>query len=293
MMITRIDKASSEVLEEIANLVLANEQYLKESFPACTDKRSLLAMLRHLGQEWTILQTNETLTLFSLSDIQGHVSIDHLYLKTPESITNSVSEISSELQKTAMTDISLTTEVGLAEKLVAQGFTVKGSVINFSRQISETQFMPILPLTNPKDRDLSSLATLMYEAYVKSKRPKYVSSEDAARRLREITSSGEYLKDCSFVSGLSGNYVSACLVTSASKTEANISELFTHPLYRARGLATSEVAMTMNRLCKRNYSRLNVWVDESNEVACRLFSKLRFEQTNKKATVSRNFVKNH
>jgi len=290
-MISRIEKASSEVLDEIADLVLANEHYRKESFSAYPDKRSILTALRHLSQEWTVLQTEQTLALFSLSEIQGHASVDHLCLKTPESITDFASELSNELQKAGMTDISLTTEGSLIEKLATQGFTTKSSIISFSRKVSETQFMPILPLTNPNGRDLSSLANLMYDAYAKSMLQKYASSEDAARRLREITSSRGYLVDCSFVSGAGGNYVSACFARSTSDTEANISELFTHPLYRARGLATSEVMMTMNRLSKRNYSSLNVWVDESNEVACRLFSKLKFEQTNKKVTVSRNLVR--
>jgi ribosomal protein S18 acetylase RimI-like enzyme len=291
-MITRVDKASSEILDQIANLVLANESYRRESFAASTNKASLLGTFRKLGPQWTILTHEGTLALFALSEIQGHGSVDHLCLTTPETITIFASELSNELAKAPITDISLTTNISSAERLVAEGFMVKSTVINFSRKISETQFMPILPLTNPKSGDLAALAKLMHEAYSKGRIPKYASSDEAAKRLREIASNREYLAECSFVGGSGGNYVSACFITSPSKEVANISELFTHPLYRARGLATSEVAMAMNRLAKRNYSRLNVWVDESNHVACRLFSKLGFEQTDKKMTVSKNFKKN-
>jgi ribosomal protein S18 acetylase RimI-like enzyme len=291
-MITRVDKASSEILDQIANLVLANESYRRESFPTSSDKASLLGTFRKLGPQWTILTHQQTLALFALSEVQGHGSVDHLCLTTPETITTFASELSNELEKTPITDISLTTNVSLAERLVVQGFMIKSAVINFSRKISETQFMPILPLTNPKSSDLSALAKLMHESYAKGKIPKYATSDEAAKRLQDITSNSGYLTECSFVGGSGGNYVSACFITSPSKGAANISELFTHPLYRARGLATSEVATAMNRLAKRNYSKLNVWVDESNQVACRLFSKLGFEQTDRKMTVSKKLKKN-
>jgi ribosomal protein S18 acetylase RimI-like enzyme len=291
-MITRVDKASSEILDQIANLVLADEHYRLESFPTGVDKASLLATFRKLAPQWTILIHEQTLALFVLSEIHGHGSIDHLCLRTPETITNFTSELSNELEKTPITDISLSTNVSSAERLVAQGFVKKRSVISFLKQISETQFMPILPLINPKSRDLPVLAKLMYEVYAKGRIPKYANTEEAAKRLREIISNRDYLPECSFVGGSGGNYVSACFVTSLPDGTANISELFTHPLYRARGLATSEVAMAMNRLAKRNYSKLNVWVDDGNDVACRLFSKLGFEQTDKKVTVSKNLKKN-
>src|SRR5208282_6403555 len=146
MMITRVEKASSEILDQIASLVLANESYRRESFPTSADKISLLATFRKLGPQWTILTHEQTLALFTLSELQGHGSIEYLCLRTPETITTFVSELINELEKTPITNISLTTNVSLAERLVDQGFTKKSTMINFSRQISETQFMPILPL---------------------------------------------------------------------------------------------------------------------------------------------------
>ena|GEM_PF-667335 len=292
MMITRVDRASSEVLDQIANLVLADESYRRESFPTIVDKASLLATFRKLGPQWTILTHEQTLAFFALSEIHGHGSIDHLCLSTPETITIFAIELSNELEKTPLTEISITTNAGLAEKLVVQGFMIKSRETNFSRQISETQFMPILPLINPKSRDVPVLAKLMYEAYAKGRIPRYASSDEATKRLQEIIANRGYIAECSFVGGSGGNFVSACFVTSVSTGTATISEIFTHPLYRARGLATSEVAMAMNRLAKRNFSKLNVWVDDGNDVACRLFGKLGFEQTDKKVTVSKDLKKN-
>ncbi len=74
--------------------------------------------------------------------------------------------------------------------------------------------------------------------------------------------------------------MSACLVTRVSPAEANVSQLFTHPLYRARGLATTEIASAMNSLVKegKGVTRLTVWSPEANEVMKRLLDKMGFAQ---------------
>jgi len=77
------------------------------------------------------------------------------------------------------------------------------------------------------------------------------------------------------------NIVSACFVTLNSPEEANVTQLFTHPLYRARGLATTEVATSMNKLLKRGVRTLMVWVTQNNDIAGRLFTKLGFKESHK------------
>jgi GNAT superfamily N-acetyltransferase len=287
-MITRVGKASSELLDRIATLILANDDYRVEVFSS-TDKATLIAALRKLGPEWTILTQDQTLALFTLTETEGQGVVDHLCLSTPEAITGITSELTKELQKTPITTISITTHHTLAERLMSQGFIANTTLTNFSSHTSETQFMPILPLMNPDNKDIPILAKLMHEAYAKNKTPKYANADAAATRLRRVIQNGDgqFLPDCSFVSGLGGNYVSACFITSSSPGTATISELFTHPLYRARGLATSEIATARNRLAKRNYSTLNVWIDETNDVACRLFTKLGFQEKTKKMTLSK------
>ena len=286
-MITRVEKASSELLDRIATLILTNDDYRVEAFSRSADKATLIAALRRLGPEWTILTQDQTLALFTLTETQGYGAIDHLCLSTPEAITDIASELTSELQKTPITTISITTHYTLEERLMTQGFIANTTLTNFSSRISETQFMPILPLINPGSKDIPILAKLMHEAYAKNKIPKYPNADAATTRLRQIIQDGQFLPDCSFVSGLGGNYVSACFITAASPGTATISELFTHPLYRARGLATAEIATAKNRLTKRNYSTLNIWIDETNDIACRLFTKLGFEKKTKKTTLTK------
>ncbi len=92
---------------------------------------------------------------------------------------------------------------------------------------------------------------------------------------------GFYAANASFVSGTIENPVSACFITLGSPREANVTRLFTHPLYRARGLATSEVATSMNKLLKQGIETLSVWVGGDNEIARRLFTKLGFKEVRK------------
>jgi predicted GNAT family acetyltransferase len=89
---------------------------------------------------------------------------------------------------------------------------------------------------------------------------------------------GTYLPDASYASGAPPNLVSACLLTADLPGEAKIDQLFTHPLYRARGLATLEIAAAMNRLTVSGVSSLNVWNREGNDVIKRLLGKMGFRQ---------------
>jgi predicted GNAT family acetyltransferase len=94
---------------------------------------------------------------------------------------------------------------------------------------------------------------------------------------------GTYAAEASLISGANLNVVSACFVTLSSLRQALVAELFTHPLYRARGLATTEVATAMNRSFKRGVQTLAVRFSENNEIASRLFGKLGFRQESRLA----------
>jgi GNAT superfamily N-acetyltransferase len=152
-------------------------------------------------------------------------------------------------------------------------------MIRFSISVKKTDLMPILPLANPSTKYIPLLAKLGYESYAAGTQI-YSSLESATKRLQDLMAGveGRYLRDSSFVSGSAGNYVSACLISSSTKGVATVSELFTHPLYRARGLATVEISSALNQLSRQNFSELQVWVDPKNELARRLFSKLGFTE---------------
>jgi hypothetical protein len=139
--------------------------------------------------------------------------------------------------------------------------------------------MPILPLSNPTERDISALAKLMQQSYARNKE-KLVSDPSIERNLHDIMTGikGTFLPESSFISKATDKIASACLITSTGTRTANIEEMFTHPLYGARGLATTEIAMSMNRLQRKQITALNVWLEETDEVARRLFEKLGFKK---------------
>ena len=80
--------------------------------------------------------------------------------------------------------------------------------------------------------------------------------------------------------------MSACFVTIESTTVARVAEMFTHPLYRARGLATTEIASSMNKLIKRGFSKMTAWVPANDDVTRRLFGKLGFKEDGKLAELT-------
>jgi RimJ/RimL family protein N-acetyltransferase len=163
--------------------------------------------------------------------------------------------------------------------LKTDGFTKRGVYVKFSRVPEETEMMPILPLTNVTQKELPVLTRLMFDAYAKSAYP-LPDIRTADERLRSIMlgSQGEYLSSASFASGAFPNLVSACLVTKDSSGVAVISELFTHPLYRARGLATTQIALGMSQLASTGVRSVVAWNREGNEVVSRLLAKMGFRR---------------
>jgi predicted GNAT family acetyltransferase len=127
----------------------------------------------------------------------------------------------------------------------------------------------------------------MYEAYAKTSRaiPDLQSAEEL---LHNIVGGAfeRYLPDASFGSGAYPNIVSACLIVMDSPDQARIAQLFTHPLYRARGLATTEIAFAMNRLSATGVKSLTAWSQEGDDVVKRLLTKMGFAETGRAVEVS-------
>jgi GNAT superfamily N-acetyltransferase len=168
------------------------------------------------------------------------------------------------------------------EPLNASGLEKRASYVKFTRVPAETKMMPILPLVNATQKEIPMLAGLMYDAYAKTDHV-FSDIQSAEKTLLSIMSGvqGRYLSEASFASGATQNLVSACLLTLDSPGQANIAQLFTHPLYRARGLATTEIAMAMNRLVEFGIGNLTVWNRESDDVVRRLLTKMDFKNVGK------------
>lgn len=284
-MITRTSKASSNILGQTAEFIVENGAYMKEAFPQCSNKTELLSELRKTSEQWNILYTDRPIALFTwqLSDV--HVLVDKFYPVPPISYELLVSNLRLDLKKAKIHSLTLRVPEEMVEALERNGFQKRQFILKFVGPVIETKLMPMLPLVSPTERDIPALAKLMHESYEKGAESKLPAVSFAEQKLHEIMSGlhGVYAAEASLITGTTLNMVSACFVTLGSPREAMVAELFTHPLYRARGLATTEVATAMNRLFKRGVQTLTVRFSENNEIAGRLFAKLGFKQERKLA----------
>jgi len=245
----------------------------------------LVAELRKTHEQWNILRTDRPIALFTLQPSQVDAVVDKFYPATSISIESLVPELRLDLKKAKIQSLTLRVPEEMVETLEENGFEKRRFIVKFVGTVIETKLMPILPLVSPTERDISALAKLMHESYEKGVEEKLPAVFTAERRLHEIMDGvhGADAAEASLISGTTLNVVSACFVTLTSLRQALVAELFTHPLYRARGLATTEVATSMNRLFKRGVQTLAVRFSENNEIAGRLFAKLGFKQESKLA----------
>ncbi|MGD0689762.1 MAG: GNAT family N-acetyltransferase [Candidatus Bathyarchaeia archaeon] len=284
-MITKTSKASSDILGQTAEFIFENGASTKEAFPQCSTKEELLSELRKTHEQWNILHTDRPVALFTLQLSDVDAIVDKIYPAPPTSYESFVSNLRLDLKKAKIQSLTLRVPEEMAEGLEKNGFEKRRVIVKFVGPVIETQLMPILPLVSPTDRDIPALAKLMHESYEKGAEPRLPTVSSAERKLHEIMSGlhGAYAAEASLISGTTLNVVSACFIALRSPREALVAELFTDPLYRARGLATIELATAMNRLLKRGVQTLTVRFGEKNEIAGRLFAKLGFKQERKLA----------
>lgn len=289
-MIIRISKASPDVLDKTAGLIGENETYMKEAFPECSNKAELLSELRKNSGQWNILYTDVAAALFTLQLFDANAVIDEFYPVPSVSSDALIPSLVADLKKSKIQSLTLRVLEQVTEGLQKNGFERRRTIIKLAAPVIETKLMPILPLAIPTERDIPVLAKLMHESYQKSAQPAVASVSAAEGRLRGVMhgSRGAYAGEASLMTGAIQNIVSACFVTLSSPRQAHVAELFTHPLYRARGLATIELATAMNRLLKQGVQTLAVQVSENDEIAGRLFAKLGFKQQGKLAELVRN-----
>lgn len=202
---------------------------------------------------------------------------------------NSTNEIATEISNLApKTPTTILAPPELEDALTKLGYGRREVRVRLSKNPQESRIMQLLPLSNPTEKDIPELARLMFEAYAGSKYDKYAAPAVAERSLRALMSRKErtFLRSSSFISKAGDKIISACLIT-GELVGATLSELFTHPLYRARGLATAELTTCMNSLAKAGIPLLRVTVDEKNDLVIRLLSKLGFTDETRATLMTR------
>jgi hypothetical protein len=277
-MITKASKCPTDMLERVSNFVYENREFAKENFSLCSSPIEVNTALAS-SDSWYVLVTKRPIALLKLQISEQTANISQVCVNSDDSLEAMLSSLRQEFRNMRIAIITVRVPPNNMESLNASGFERRLSYVKLSRVPAETKMMPILPLVNATQKMLPMLSRLMYDAYAKTDHV-FSDIESAEKSLRSIMSGfyGTYLSDASFASGASQNLVSACLLTMDSPGEAKIAQLFTHPLYRARGLATTEIAVAMNRLVASRIGNLTAWMRESDDVVRRLLAKMDFKE---------------
>ena len=265
-MIRKIVELDTDLIDQAAELILRNDAYRRYYFPTCEDAKQIAIALRKPTLDWSSVVEDRVVAVFSIDQSIKRLSKMCIQPGSGELV---VSEILSVLRV-----IEVYSPLELADVWVHHGFQKGVMQVQFVRKPQESRIMQLLPLANPTVSDLQAISRLMVECYS----GKYADAKDAEGYLRNLMNTKDFLNDCSFISKARDEVVSACLVNGDS-VRAEVIELFTHPLYRARRLAYTELSMAMNRLLKRRVPELWATVDSENKVAVRLFSKHGFAET--------------
>ena len=240
--------------------------------------------LASLGNSWYVLTSERPIALFKAEILEPTANISRLCYDGSTPFESVIANLREDLRRMKIKKFQVCVTPDQTDLFLSNSFEKHEVLVRLSRVPIETKMMPILPLMNPSEKEVPTLSKLMYDAYAKAKEA-YSDAKSTESVVRNIMSGGigDYISGASFASGAFPNLVSACLLTRVSASEANVSQVFTHPLYRARGLATTEIASAMNRLVKeeKGITRLTVWSHETNEVMKRLLDKMGFSQDRK------------
>ena len=276
-MISKITKLSQEEADRISDLAPKNLMFIEQWIPQHSNPEQVRNVLKNPQDSWSILISDRPLAIFKLDIHEKKANVERFcpIQENAGSLENTISTMQNDLFKMGTTEIRIKVPTSITKQFVDSGFKHVNDFAGFSGKPIQMKMMPILRLSNATERDIPDLSKLLHQAYEGSAEKKFTSVASAEAALLEIMrgKDGRYVPDASFVSGILPNIVSACLIT-VEANMANVAELFTHPLYRARGLATTELAAAMNWLVKNNVEVLTAWVPRSNDVARRLFAKI-------------------
>jgi GNAT superfamily N-acetyltransferase len=277
-MLVKASRCSVKVLDDAAKLVYKRENLQNEFFPLCNNLSEVGKALV-ASDCWFVLADKESMAVLRLETSERTAKVGQMCVNDGASLESVLTSLRRDLREMKISNLVLRVAPEDADQYTPLGFTRGHTYHRFSRIPTQSNMIPILPLVNVSQRELRFLSESMYAAYAKTS-DAISDTQSAKGMLRAIMTGGkgEYLPNASFASGAIPNLVSACLLTVESPGEVKIEQLFTHPLYRARGLATTEVAAAMNRLASAGVERLILWSQDGNDVVRRLLTKMGFQQ---------------
>jgi hypothetical protein len=213
-MITPISKIDSSVLYTVSQFIFENRANLNDALPECGDVREVAEALQRSQAQWSILRTNRPLALFNLRTTDTQVELERFCLLNQSSLREAVTALLEDLARSKFRSLTMNVQEGLVDPLASLEFQSGGVLLRFSRPITETVLMPILPLTNLDQRDLPALAELMLTSYNTSTNCEFSDTTSAEKYLQDIMAGrrGDFIDEASFISSTPGtrNVVSVC-----------------------------------------------------------------------------------
>jgi len=276
-MLTKASKCPTKLLQEVSDIIVAHKDFLKYNLTSCNSQTEVANALA-ASDSWFILGNGPSPAVLKLQILGRSATVSEICTNA-DSIPALASGLRAEVGALRLSKLTVRVPPEEVQPWVDSGFRRAFTYAQFSRAPVVSNMMPLLPLSNPTEKDLLPLSQLMYAAYAKTDES-LPDARSAETSLRETMAGagGAYLADASFASGTAPNLVSACLIATQEPGQAEIVRLFTHPLYRARGLATTEIAAAMNRLSASGVKSVSAWNREGDEVVRRLLAKMGFEK---------------
>jgi hypothetical protein len=277
-MLTKASKCSDNIIKGAANLIYEDKEFLTENFAFCNNPTEVSKALT-ASDSWFVFGSNQPSAVFELQTLDSAAVISRIFVDPSQTSDRLTAGFLGELREMKITKVTIRARPSDAERFSSGGFDRGLTYHRFSRSPEETDMMPILPLIKATRKELPTLSRLMYDSYAKTDQS-FSDVQSAERSLRAVMSGsrGRYASDASFASGALPNLVSACILILESAKEARVEQLFTHPLYRARGLATTEIGAAMNSLVAAGVKSLNIWNRDGNDVVRRLLLKMGFKK---------------
>lgn len=157
-----------------------------------------------------------------------------------------------------------------------------GGKIRFFSPPKKTDSARLLPIRTVRPSDQEQIAELMQESYTVwygSDTPRQLDLDQSREFVKSFFNSMVF-EEASLVSGPPGKIVSALLISRPPvERTPQIFDVFTHPLYRSRGLATSLIEECLNLLGGLSKPGLEAIVDARNERIIRILRKLGFSES--------------
>jgi hypothetical protein len=164
-MITKISKATPEMIDQVSGFVFRDQDYMTENFPQSTSREEITKSLGKAAANWYVLAVDHPVALFSLQLAGSEARLERLCIEKTSTLPTLITHLQSDIGNLRVTSSVVIVREGDQPAFAEVGFRKTNSLVAFAKTVLETQLMPMLPMSNPTERDIPILARLLFESY--------------------------------------------------------------------------------------------------------------------------------